>query len=147
MGTSNYAGVKGVGFRPYVDAGVLFHESNIQFRDILDGQSNTFAIGEVTVESLPHVSLWAGTPTGTRVGCLATTRLPPNRVALPNDRRRVFGSRHPGGALFALCDGSVWFIEETIDSREPVPSSSMPYRPGVYQALSTRAGGETVSLQ
>jgi prepilin-type N-terminal cleavage/methylation domain-containing protein/prepilin-type processing-associated H-X9-DG protein len=43
-----------------------------------------------------------------------------------------FGSLHPGGANFAMADGSVRFIKETI-SQQP------------YQALGTRAGGEVVS--
>ena len=72
-------------------------------------------------------------------GCLATTRLAPNGIAVAADARRVFGSRHSGGAFFALCDGSIRFIYDTVDSANP---DSVPYRPGTYQALSTRAGGE-----
>jgi hypothetical protein len=44
----------------------------------------------------------------------------------------AFGSLHPGGAKFAMPDGSVRFIKESI--------SQQPYR-----ALGTRAGGEVVS--
>jgi prepilin-type processing-associated H-X9-DG protein len=44
-----------------------------------------------------------------------------------------FKSRHPGGAHFALADGSVRFVSETIDYR-------------VYNELGSRAGGETVSI-
>jgi prepilin-type processing-associated H-X9-DG protein len=43
-----------------------------------------------------------------------------------------FGSLHPGGTNFAMADGSVGFIKESI--------SHQPYR-----ALGTRAGSEVVS--
>jgi prepilin-type N-terminal cleavage/methylation domain-containing protein/prepilin-type processing-associated H-X9-DG protein len=43
-----------------------------------------------------------------------------------------FGSQHPGGANFAMADGSVRFIKESISQQ-------------MYRALGTRAGGEVVS--
>ena len=50
------------------------------------------------------------------------------------DRRfNGWGSGHPGGVCFVLCDGSVQFIADTID-------------PTVMTGLSTRAGNEIVSL-
>ena len=49
----------------------------------------------------------------------------------PLDRVRSFNSLHPGGAQFALGDGSVQFVSETIDSQ-------------TYRDRSTIAGGENI---
>jgi prepilin-type processing-associated H-X9-DG protein len=66
-------------------------------------------------------------------------------------------SNHPGGANFAFCDGSARFIKNAINSWNPraiTAGGSGPcgwnynlngQTPGVFQALSTRNGGEVIS--
>jgi hypothetical protein len=60
-------------------------------------------------------------------------------------------SRHPGGVQVARCDGSTGFISELIDVGNPNSNySSLNYTGrsnwGVWGAMGTHAGGETVRL-
>jgi len=59
-------------------------------------------------------------------------------------------SEHPGGVNVAMADGSVRFISDTIDTGNlgvvaPSPTSSVPSPYGVWGALGTKAGGESVT--
>jgi prepilin-type N-terminal cleavage/methylation domain-containing protein/prepilin-type processing-associated H-X9-DG protein len=78
-----------------------------------------------------------------------------------NPSIQAASSYHPGGAHFAYCDGTVRFLKETIDCAAFDPATGLPRgwsiganglysvsppgRMGVYQALSTRRGGEVLS--
>jgi prepilin-type processing-associated H-X9-DG protein len=57
-------------------------------------------------------------------------------------------SYHPGGVNVGLADGSTRFISETIDAGTPNPTATtipvMASLSGVWGALSTRMGGETI---
>ena len=44
-----------------------------------------------------------------------------------------FKSRHPGGATFDYCDGSVHFLSQSIDYK-------------LYNQMGSRAGGEVVTV-
>lgn len=91
---------------------------------ITDGTSNTFAVGEAVPAWCTHTWWWHFN------GTTATCGIPLNYVsdairADPNQtlesrawdwpNNYSFMSRHPGGANFGICDGSVTFVSETID--------------------------------
>jgi prepilin-type N-terminal cleavage/methylation domain-containing protein/prepilin-type processing-associated H-X9-DG protein len=79
-----------------------------------------------------------------------------------DDMVTAASSFHPDGANFAFCDGSVRFLKDSIDSwtfdlntglprgvsyKEPFYSLKPGTRFPVYQALSTRNGGEVISAE
>ncbi|MEZ5943573.1 MAG: DUF1559 domain-containing protein [Planctomycetaceae bacterium] len=108
-----------------------------RMRDILDGTSNTLAVGEISWTArngnLTRYRAW------TRGGQLNEFMAPAKNVAqqinadytaLFNDMS--FGSNHVGGAQFLLGDGSVRFVSENIDYN-------------LLLSVSSIAGGEVVS--
>ena len=82
-----------------------------------------------------------------------TTIMPPNGPSCSPGRSDTAdgvwsaGSYHSGGVQVGMCDGSVKFISQTIDTgdltQQPVRAGGSPY--GVWGALGTRRGGELVS--
>lgn len=110
------------------------YQKSTKMRDITDGTTNTFLLGETDfapagVPSDTYGSVWAygyaGYTWGTTYARLNTRD--------GSTSYGVFRSQHPGGAHFAMVDGSVHFLSENIDL-------------GLYQALSTRSGAEVVSF-
>ena len=133
----NYLGNQGVGnSRTVDDGGVL--DSNLVFaiRDISDGTSNTIIIGEADGSPVQESAgndnsfpIWIGTPTFNgdfQHGQARRSLLRRGSVDGFNNAHdngiagdfapETFSSRHTGGAIFGLCDGSVQFISDTIET-------------------------------
>jgi prepilin-type N-terminal cleavage/methylation domain-containing protein/prepilin-type processing-associated H-X9-DG protein len=112
----------------------------ISIRDITDGTSNTFTIGEgawhaVWNNGIQDVTddypLWVGGISTDESHIRKTdTRL---NVGGDDDS---FGSYHPGGAHFLFADGHVTFISENIDANTGVGSNHQAY--GTYNMLGTK---------
>ena len=167
------------------DNGIFFANSRTRIADVTDGTSNTILLGERALFDRYRTmsNWWFSGWTGDSLFDTLTPMNPQRLVAIsslpapgPEDWPGVqdnalmnsASSRHPGGANFAMADGSVRFLKETISSW-PVDSFGNPTgvkdgggsmhpfdgttlytllpgtRLGVYQALSTRSGGEVIS--
>jgi prepilin-type N-terminal cleavage/methylation domain-containing protein/prepilin-type processing-associated H-X9-DG protein len=113
---------------------VYFHKRRMA--DIIDGTSNTIAIGEVYDGHLGNnPNIWS---VGSRhAHALRTTEnpinTPPGTGILYTTLNGAFMSRHTNGANFALGDGSVRFLQQNMDIT-------------TYRRLSTIGGGEVASL-
>jgi len=130
--------------------GVLAFDVASTVGDVTDGTAFSLVIGERVygVEEWTFGSKWRGDPKERIcVGSIKNLRYPvnanPERVgyygrdqSVPGDKRKVtrndllFGSYHPGGANFALADGSARFFDDAIDFT-------------ILQDMATRNGGET----
>jgi prepilin-type N-terminal cleavage/methylation domain-containing protein len=109
------------------------HAWSARLRDITDGTSNTFAIGEC-------IGAWCGWQTGWGFQSFATTAYPPNysnstlkNAASPGSADPCIGYRstHVGGVHVVLCDGSVRFVSDNINGP-------------TYCGLATRANSEVL---
>lgn len=110
------------------------YQVKTKMRDITDGTSNTFLLGETdfSPDGTPSDTLgsvWAYGYLGYTWG---TTFSPLNRHD-GSTSYGVFRSQHPGGAHFAMADGSVHFFSENMNN-------------DLYRDLSTRSGGEIVEV-
>lgn len=105
--------------------------TSTRIRDVRDGSSSTFAVGEAVPEWSWHTWwYWFNAAT-------ATCAVPLNYWQQPEDTlddwwfNYSFASRHEGGAQFLLVDGSARFVSENIDQQ-------------VYRNLATIQGNEVL---
>ncbi len=109
------------------------YQRSFSFREVSDGLAHTFMAGE----TIPDHCAWNGA-FNSNFPELPTT-IPLNTLVSDNGTGGNypttcgFKSYHTGGGNFVMGDGSVHFIDDTIDYR-------------LYNQLGTRAGGEVVAL-
>ncbi len=119
---SNYRGVAGPYTYPYISlnldfGGVFYQNSHVRITDISDGSSNTMCIGECKYDEKDgHTAcIWAGMSGWVAPGASSgSVRISDVMWYVDNASATVngpapqaFSSRHPNGAMFGFCDGSV----------------------------------------
>ncbi|MDC0935546.1 DUF1559 domain-containing protein [Pirellulales bacterium] len=121
------------------EVGVMHYNSQVRMREITDGTSNTFYVGEVDVDQDDQFktdypsyctpscfvgSMWSNTNHITTFYGI--------NARLDWDKGSI-NSHHPGGANFLFVDGHISFFSESIDQ-------------DVLNGLASRDGGEVVSM-
>lgn len=157
---SNYVGSFGDFWKPNYGlwnmkelrgTGAMGCNSNRRFRDITDGLAHTLAVGER--DWFRYAAVWAGVEAWNQchtqgismvtASAYYNINLPPTPYPYTCDGRGAagFGSLHAAGANFLLCDGSVHFISETIDSNPVVSAGETE---GLFQNLARINDGNTI---
>jgi prepilin-type N-terminal cleavage/methylation domain-containing protein/prepilin-type processing-associated H-X9-DG protein len=146
--------------------GIFFGNSQVSMKNITDGTSKTFIVGERDKFCLAATwigvrnplgpdswsSLWAMAHAGYKLNYACTGN--------HNTCTEGFSSAHPGGAYFGFCDGSVRFINDDINfdmignslscyvtppaSSNPCFAQSGSNVIGVYQRLAWRNDGVVI---
>ena len=166
---SNYIGVCGLWdkFNFETNNGIFYANSELQLRNITDGTSKTFAVGErdrrckqgtwVGVRNPPGPDMWGSYFVRGRVSLKLNDPRDVNRFG-SRSCTEGFSSAHQGGGFFGYMDGSVHFISDDISfsngglSDTQIINNNNPpaydsNRLGVYQRLGIRndqlpVGGE-----
>jgi prepilin-type processing-associated H-X9-DG protein len=137
-GISNYIGNRGTRFQAYSAGqpdtfGIFMEVYSKRMQDITDGSSNTIMLGERDTQ-ICNSATWVGVrnPAGSGTAAYsmvaATSHVKLNTPDPPiawNDTTvggcfQGFSSLHPGGANFALCDGSVRFVTNGIEYKPDI---------------------------
>jgi prepilin-type N-terminal cleavage/methylation domain-containing protein len=156
--TSNYPACNGNQFNTGMF--VEYNNQSVNFRDVIDGLSNTIAVAERRMRQLealqgtthesPWAAIWVGckdegkTPQAQNNNAIRGNtqfRLQDGRCDANNDAQEGFSSEHEGGIHALLGDGAVRFLSENIDYRpyaaDPAPEANM----GTYNRLGHKKDG------
>ncbi|MBI3462239.1 MAG: DUF1559 domain-containing protein [Planctomycetes bacterium] len=129
----------------YMSSAATVHGNGlVRISDVRDGTSNTIMFGHTSGIAMGFDNVWC-----TSTGSVNGTGLPINYNILPSLtqgsffcpgcsvgrpwRGRGFQSHHPSGSVFTMADGSVRWINQTIEMK-------------TYNALGSRAGGDVGTL-
>lgn len=120
---------------PCTSDGMFFHNTCVAIREMRDGTSYTYMVGERKSDQTKTPkwnSTWTGVVANAEEGIVRILGSADHTPNYSGGHFDDFGSPHIGGAHFVFGDGTVRFLSDNINL-------------GVYQAMATRAGGEVVN--
>jgi prepilin-type processing-associated H-X9-DG protein len=110
--------------------GTMYPQSKVQLKDITDGSTHTFILGELSWDAGPQRVWMSGGGSKSALdtfiysaknifwplntACRADANKPWKNCDAYENNDMSFGSLHPGGCHFAMADGSVQFVREEI---------------------------------
>lgn len=102
----------------YENTGMFVYVIARSAKQVTDGLSNTTMLGEVVLaDTWESSNVW--TYAISNADCLRNTRNPlntrPGAGTQAERRNGAFGSRHPGGAVFAYADGHIRFVNDRVE--------------------------------
>jgi prepilin-type N-terminal cleavage/methylation domain-containing protein len=126
------------GHGQFADQGSMGWNKCLGLRDLLDGTSNTFLLGELSWENANCYRNWVRGLSSATAHPAAKNVLNGIGVTPYNGSNNFndvsYGSEHPGGCQFALGDASVRFVTKNMDII-------------AYRAAASRDGGEPLPIQ
>ena len=158
-GVSNYPGVMGHrrGAGLVINSGILYGRSAVTISNVIDGTANTFAVGERDTHYCRSGS-WVGVRNPEGAGSRGVHVVAGHSEAKLNQDTNVigwnnnngcgegFGSLHPNGAQFVLCDGAVRFVSDNINHFYvgSGANANININNGTYQRMLSRNDGLTL---
>jgi prepilin-type N-terminal cleavage/methylation domain-containing protein/prepilin-type processing-associated H-X9-DG protein len=120
--------------------GILYDKSTVKLKDVTDGLSNTFMVGEKYLspnnylngaDAADNENLYVGFDNDNSRSTNASY-FPPRQDTKLLANIQFFGSAHPAGFNMVMCDGSVRVIQYTIEQNS-------------FRYLGNRMDGETIN--